>query len=239
MDFVCNGQLTTDSLPMYIESIHQQFPQVYQLKNKTPQHILEKTTITQSSSSSTSSSSITSVNYQHPLNNNNNNTISQSTSSNSGEYKYYDSTRNVFDKEKIQKNGNNQTYKEYIDELFKVYTGKVGDPASTQFLLKSLMDGSFTPVQAEMHVKFTKEAKAYSANAHIREAKKKKAEQYIYELYKIFVGPDYICPLDELNLYVKLILESPNPDYQFIEDEIKDKAFSLINIPQKKPFTYK
>lgn len=70
----------------------------------------------------------------------------------------------------------------------------------------------------------------------IKENKRKKAEEYIYELYKVYFGKEYLCPLDDLHYYTNLIIESTSPNYQAIEDEIKEKAILNVVIPTKKPF---
>eukprot|EP01132_Coremiostelium_polycephalum_P003635 gene3635-4527_t len=150
--------------------------------------------------------------------------------------KYYDKDKKQFNKEYVKDNLNSEIAKEYVDELYKILTGRLGDPASSNYLVKSLQDGSLSVQQAELHVRFSKEAKQYAVIQHQKEEKRKKAEEYIYELYKAYVGPDTIIPLDELEHYTNLIVDGQQVDYQSIEDEIKEKALLNVQVPKKKPF---
>ncbi|KAM9974497.1 hypothetical protein ACTFIW_007951 [Dictyostelium discoideum] len=221
--FIESNQLNVDTLPLYIESLSNTLPIEYKLINKTPDHIKNKVQQLQQQQQ-----------QQQPIY-----SISESTNtSNKGGtiYKYYNKDTNTFNKELVKQNLNINTIKEYVDELYICYTGKLGDPASSQYLIKSLLDNSFTVHQAELHVKFSKEAKVYLGQVQIKENKRKKAEEYIYELYKVYFGKEYLCPLDDLHYYTNLIIESTSPNYQAIEDEIKEKAILNVVIPTKKPF---
>ncbi|KAN0038972.1 hypothetical protein ACTA71_001166 [Dictyostelium dimigraforme] len=221
--FIESSQLNVDTLPLYIESLSNTLPIEYKLINKTPDHIKNKAQQYQQPQQQ----------QQQPIY-----SITETTNINKygTTYKYYNKDTNTFNKELVKQNLNTNTIKEYIDELYICYTGKLGDPASTQYLIKSLLDNSFTVHQAELHVKFSKEAKVYLGQVQIKENKRKKAEEYIYELYKAYFGKDYLCPLDDLHYYTNLIIESPSPNYQAIEDEIKEKAILNVVIPSKKPF---
>ncbi|KAN0024449.1 hypothetical protein ACTFIV_008857 [Dictyostelium citrinum] len=221
--FIESNQLNVDTLPLYIESLSNTLPIEYKLINKTPDHIKNKAQQYQQ--------------QQQPIHSITESAINASNTNKGGTtYKYYNKDTNTFNKELVKQNLNINTIKEYIDELYICYTGKLGDPASTQYLIKSLLDNSFTVHQAELHVKFSKEAKVYLGQVQIKENKRKKAEEYIYELYKVYFGKDYLCPLDDLHYYTNLIIESPSPNYQTIEDEIKEKAILNVVIPSKKPF---
>ncbi|KAF2071395.1 hypothetical protein CYY_007289 [Polysphondylium violaceum] len=236
---VLNSELPLEQVPLFIESLAKVFPDVYILINKTPDHILQ----------------------QAMNNNNNNNNNSQSSSSHKPQeshlkqqqqqqqqqqhsqqqqYQFYDTFTNTFNKELFkQLTIDTANAKKYVDELNIVYTGKIGDPATTQYLVKSLVDGSFSPTQAELQIKFSKEAKQHGVSLQIKQDKKKRAEEYIYELYKLYFGASFICPLDELHYYTNMIVEDPHPDYQSIEDDIKEKAIMNVQIPIKKPPQYK
>ncbi|EGC36811.1 hypothetical protein DICPUDRAFT_31270 [Dictyostelium purpureum] len=227
--FIQEGKLNIDTLPLYIESLSKDLPE-YKLINKTPEHIKNKAL------SSTNNNIINNTNSNNLNNNNNNNKDPVSPRNNNNSFKYYNKDTNTFNKELIKQNLNSATVKIYVDELYLAYTGKLGDPASTHYLIKSIMDNSLSVPQAELHVKFSKEAKAYLGQVQIKENKRKKAEEYIYELFKLYFGKDYLVPLDDLHYFSSLIVEEPNPDYQAIEDEIKEKAILNVVIPSKKPF---
>ncbi|KAM9995652.1 hypothetical protein ACTFIY_001834 [Dictyostelium cf. discoideum] len=225
--FIESNQLNVDTLPLYIESLSNTLPIEYKLINKTPDHIKNKAQQQQYELQQQPIYSISeSTNLNNTSNINKGGTI----------LKYFNKDTNTFNKELVKQNLNINTIKEYVDELYICYTGKLGDPASSQYLIKSLLDNSFTVHQAELHVKFSKEAKVYLGQVQIKENKRKKAEEYIYELYKVYFGKEYLCPLDDLHYYTNLIIESTSPNYQAIEDEIKEKAILNVVIPTKKPF---
>jgi len=239
---VLNSDLPLEQVPLFVESLAKAFPDCYILVNTTPDHILK-----QALNSNTSSNSSSGSNYQHqqqqqpqqqqPQHQQQKQIIQPQLQP---QYQYYDKFTNTFNKELLkQQTLDSVNAKKYVDELSLVYIGKLGDPGTTQYLVKSLIDGSFTPTQAELQIKFSKEAKQHSANLQIKEEKRKKAEEYIYELYKLYFGATYICPLDELHYYTSIIVEDPHPDYQSIEDDIKEKAILYIQIPTKKPPQYK
>ncbi|KAK5579010.1 hypothetical protein RB653_008686 [Dictyostelium firmibasis] len=230
--FIESGQLNVDTTPLYVESLSNTLPIEYKLINKTPDHIKNKAQQYQPQKQQQQEEQQSIYSITEPIANLTGTTINKGGTT----YKYYNKDTNTFNKELIKQNLNINSIKEYIDELYICYTGKLGDPASTQYLTKSLLDNSFTVHQAELHVKFSKEAKVYLGQVQIKENKRKKSEEYIYELYKVYFGKDYLCPLEDLHYYTNLIVESPSPNYQAIEDEIKEKAILNVVIPSKKPF---
>lgn len=48
-----------------------------------------------------------------------------------------------------------------VNQLYMTYTGRKGDPANTEWLVKSILSKEYTFGIAEKFVKFSKEAKAY------------------------------------------------------------------------------
>jgi len=51
--------------------------------------------------------------------------------------------------------------KEYVDQLYITYTGKLGHPSNTNFLVSSLANKSYSYTQAEYFVKLSKEAREF------------------------------------------------------------------------------
>ncbi|EFA86748.1 hypothetical protein PPL_00553 [Heterostelium album PN500] len=223
--FVATGKLNLESTPLYIESLAEKFPTTYQLKHTSPEHIKQK-----GQQQPTQQSQLPTTNKQ------NTNSGGSSNKSDGNNFKYYNYETKQFDKEILKQGLNTDTARDYVNELYTVMTGRLGDPASSNYLVTSLLNGSFTPQQAEFHVKFSKEAKQYSQTVKVKEDKRAKAEEYIFELFRVYCGEDYICTAEEVLHYVKQIVDVPTPNYQNIEDEIKLKAIDNVKVPAKKPF---
>eukprot|EP00027_Filamoeba_sp_ATCC50430_P018928 CAMPEP_0168564122 /NCGR_PEP_ID=MMETSP0413-20121227/13060_1 /TAXON_ID=136452 /ORGANISM="Filamoeba nolandi, Strain NC-AS-23-1" /LENGTH=239 /DNA_ID=CAMNT_0008595739 /DNA_START=1 /DNA_END=720 /DNA_ORIENTATION=- len=111
--------------------------------------------------------------------------------------------------------------KEYVNQLYITYTGKLGDPASSQFIINSILDGSYSLQQAEFAVKFSKEAKNYQKT----QAQRKQTEQieqvtdYVRELFRVYlkkIDP----PKEELDDWVQQILDGSRT-LQDTEDEFR------------------
>jgi len=129
-----------------------------------------------------------------------------------------------------------KTVKEYVGLLFQKHTGKLGDPASTQFLIKSLMDKSYTFTQAEFHVKFSREGKLYSQKVKKKQEediKLTKLKEYIAELFRVY-APHFPNKEFEIeNLSSKLFLGAIT--LQDAEDEVKLFGLTSIKSPSNTP----
>jgi len=111
--------------------------------------------------------------------------------------------------------------RDYVDQLFITFVGRKGDPASTNFLVSSIVDKSYSLTQAEFFVKFSKEAKAYQKTQEkLKETKKTtQMNEYVRELYRVFLkNPNPTN--EEVKQYVDLILNG-SQTLQDIEDEFR------------------
>jgi len=120
--------------------------------------------------------------------------------------------------------------KEYIDQLYITFTGKKGDPASTNYLINSIADKSYSLTQAEFFVKFSKEAKAYAKVVEKNKEQKKiqQIQEYVKELFRVYLKK--INPTtDEVSDYAASILDGSRT-LQDVEDEIK---LLSLNPPSK------
>ncbi|GAM27030.1 hypothetical protein SAMD00019534_102050 [Acytostelium subglobosum LB1] len=254
-NLILAGHLSFDTAPLYIESLYVTFPSIYSLKNRTPEHILQKYKQQQNQlpphiqlqiqqhhsiqSGGQHPQQPQPQPQQHkitPTTSPLKQTTPTSSSTTAQRFRYYDEDKHQFDKEAIRTNITNDTARQFVNELYTVLIGRLGDPASTNYLVTSLLDGSLTPQQAEFHVRFSKEAKQHAVVLKQREDKRAKAEEYVFELYRVYCGEDYICSAEEVLGFVKRILDTPNVDYQAIEDEIKLKAIGNVKVPGNKPF---
>jgi len=128
-----------------------------------------------------------------------------------------------------------KTAKEYVDLLFQKYTGKLGDPASAQFLLKSSLNKSYTLTQAEYYVKFCKEGKAYAQKVKKQqgeEARLKKLREYTVELFRVY-APFYKGESEIDNIVAKL--GDGSMSLQDAEDDVKLFGLSSIKPPSGIP----
>ena len=124
--------------------------------------------------------------------------------------------------------------KEYIDELYKKFVGRVGDPASTNFLVNSLMDRSYTFQQAEYFVKFSKEAKEHTKKIQTEKEKQHQQQvvEFVKELYRVFVQNNHPTD-DEIVFYAKPILDG-KMTLNDVEEEFKLKQFEVLDKNKKK-----
>ncbi|EGG14220.1 hypothetical protein DFA_11989 [Cavenderia fasciculata] len=245
LGFIVDGKMTCESAALYIESLSQQFPDYYILKNISPEHIKQKAQHQQQQSILTNNNHIQPQPVQQqftpssssstPASSSSSTPASTSSSTTTTIKSYYDYDTKQFNKEKIKNEMNMETSRIYVNELYTVYTGRLGDPASSNYLVTSLLDGSLSIQQAELHVKFSKESKVFAVQQRQKEEKRSKAQEYVFELYKVFFGPTYIPPPEDVMKYVRGIVDQASPDYQSIEEEIKEKAILNVNVPIKKP----
>ena len=80
--------------------------------------------------------------------------------------------------------------KEWLSKLFEKYTGKI-DPAMYNFVYESVVNGQYSINEAEMAVKFSKEAKSYQIQKdnQMKQKDNKRREQviqYVTELYRVY-----------------------------------------------------
>jgi len=124
--------------------------------------------------------------------------------------------------EKPKESSQNQTerLKEYVNQLYITYTGRLGDPASTNFLIQSMLDKTYTLTQTEFFVKFSKEAKSYAVKRKDKEEQDKidKVSQYVVELFRVYLKR---IPTDEeKKSHVDAILTGER-NLQDTEDELR------------------
>jgi len=111
--------------------------------------------------------------------------------------------------------------REYVDQLFLNYVGRKGDPASTNFLVNSITDKSYSFMQAEVFVKFSKEAKAYAKQREKNKGQEKinQVKEYVQQLFRVYLKNPNPTP-EEIKTYVDSILDG-SQTLQDIEDEIR------------------
>jgi len=116
--------------------------------------------------------------------------------------------------------------KEYADQLFITYTGRRGDPASTQYIINGILNKTLSFTQAELFVKFSKEAKAYQKTKEKNKESERvaKVKEYVKELYRVFLK-DYTPTEDDIKSYAESILRSERT-LQDVEDEFKLMSLS-------------
>eukprot|EP01112_Ceratiomyxa_fruticulosa_P016641 TRINITY_DN5065_c0_g1_i1.p1 TRINITY_DN5065_c0_g1~~TRINITY_DN5065_c0_g1_i1.p1 ORF type:complete len:243 (-),score=46.20 TRINITY_DN5065_c0_g1_i1:59-787(-) len=127
--------------------------------------------------------------------------------------------------------------KEYVDKLYLTFTGRLGDPASTNYVVRSIIDKSFSLNQAELHVRFSKEAKAYGAKKkHDDEDKKReKLRSYIAELYRVYANYPTTNPFTpEMEEFFNHLLNN-TMSLQDVEDEVRMRALMTIKPPSHAP----
>jgi len=114
-----------------------------------------------------------------------------------------------------------ESYKEYVDQLFVKYVGRCGDPGSTNFLVNSLMNKSYTIQQAEYFVRFSKEAKAYQKNKKLQQEKERndRVWEYVKELFRVFLKKKDPST-EEMSVHVNAILQGKQT-LQETEDEFR------------------
>lgn len=108
-------------------------------------------------------------------------------------------------------------------------TGKIGDPATTNFLVSSMLSNSYTLQQTEYSVAFSKEAKEYAKTK--KEAEKhqrnKMVIDFIKELYRVYLKN--ANPSDaEIEKFAIPIIES-KMTLEDAENEFKMLSFDQLD----------
>eukprot|EP01118_Nematostelium_gracile_P003043 TRINITY_DN13488_c0_g1_i1.p1 TRINITY_DN13488_c0_g1~~TRINITY_DN13488_c0_g1_i1.p1 ORF type:complete len:215 (-),score=56.20 TRINITY_DN13488_c0_g1_i1:34-678(-) len=121
--------------------------------------------------------------------------------------------------------------KQYVDQLYLTFTGKKGHPSNTNYLISSLTSKTLTPLQAEYHVKFSKEAKEYEKKKKVNEEmdKRDKLTQYVTELYRVYVKNLHPTQ-EEIAQFLDPLLTGETT-LQSVEDEFR--LMSLASPPKK------
>jgi hypothetical protein len=74
--------------------------------------------------------------------------------------------------------------KEYVTELYRVYTGgKLPDPATFRWYIESIMNGSYSLAQAEYSIRYSKAAKEFAKQKQQKEAQ---LHEYVRELMRVY-----------------------------------------------------
>jgi hypothetical protein len=111
--------------------------------------------------------------------------------------------------------------KEYVDQLYINFTGRKGDPASSNYLVNNINNKTFTLTQAEFFVKFSKEAKAYAQTKQKKDAEDKvtKVYDFVKELFRVYLK-NQVPSQDDVKQFADLILDGSST-LQEVEDEIR------------------
>jgi len=117
-----------------------------------------------------------------------------------------------------------ERYREFVNQLYITYAGRLGDPATMAFVVRSLVDKSYSLQQTEYFVKFSKEAKAFQKSKQNQEADRAaKTREFVTELCRVYLKQKPDAPnVDE---YVRAIVEGERT-LQEVEDEFKLLALS-------------
>jgi len=117
--------------------------------------------------------------------------------------------------------------KEYVDQLYITYTGKLGHPSNTNFLVSSLANKSYSYTQAEYFVKLSKEAREFEKKKKIQAEQEKNAKirEYIQELFRVYLKQQQVSE-EEITQYVDPLLKGETT-LQSIEDEFKLMSISV------------
>eukprot|EP01113_Clastostelium_recurvatum_P004019 TRINITY_DN11786_c0_g1_i4.p3 TRINITY_DN11786_c0_g1~~TRINITY_DN11786_c0_g1_i4.p3 ORF type:complete len:288 (-),score=79.87 TRINITY_DN11786_c0_g1_i4:8-871(-) len=127
--------------------------------------------------------------------------------------------------------------RDYVDTLYKTFTGRLGDPASTNYLVRSLLDKSFSFSQAELHVRYSKEGKAYAVKKKQvdEEQKQQKLKNYVSELYRVYMHYPLSGPFTGEMQEMLANLQSGAMSLQDAEDDLKLKTLESLKPPSKPP----
>jgi len=119
--------------------------------------------------------------------------------------------------------------KDYVNELYKSYTGRIGDPASTNYLVTSLIDKTLSLIQAEYFVKFSNEAKAFAKTKAEKQKqlaidREAKTNEYVKELFRVYAKNNNPTA-EEILEYATGLLDGTRK-FQEVEDEFKLMSLS-------------
>eukprot|EP01102_Stenamoeba_stenopodia_P020648 TRINITY_DN8130_c0_g1_i1.p1 TRINITY_DN8130_c0_g1~~TRINITY_DN8130_c0_g1_i1.p1 ORF type:complete len:338 (+),score=98.05 TRINITY_DN8130_c0_g1_i1:191-1204(+) len=132
--------------------------------------------------------------------------------------------------------------KAYVKQLYMTYVGKV-DVGAMKYIVRSLLDGSYTLTQAELSVKYSKEAKERAKQLEKEQEeinkRKKRLEEYVNELFRVYVKVRKPST-EELESYVSAALTGKST-LQQLEDSIVALGIESTlpsvppsNVPRKK-----
>lgn len=129
--------------------------------------------------------------------------------------------------------------KAYVEQLYKVYCGGKMEVGTRGFLIRSLLDGSYTLLQAEMAVMYSKEAKERQKQLEQQKEEERKRrgrlEEYVQELFRVYV-PSRKPSAEEVESYVLSAL-SGRASLQQLEDSIS--ALGVLSALPSVPATKK
>jgi len=108
--------------------------------------------------------------------------------------------------------------KEYVWELYRVYAGKTPDPATYNWVVRSILDGSYSLNQAELAIKYSKDSRERQKKAQQqRTDMKPKVVEFVQELMRV-----HKCKLtaEQISRFTDGVLNG-QLTLQQVEDEVR------------------